>query len=135
MSSWSLRSSRSGGWRKTEHARITAALVLRKGRPAARKVYKLIPDIPVLRQSSKPRVFVCYAQAFVVGGHVDCTPLMQDHRQNGPRTVPVELQKHDRSKRSALHAAVCASWTSVAHHNIGVHTKPSYVRLILPSRS
>src|SRR6516225_8887433 len=96
MSSWSLRSSRSGGWRKTEHARITAALVLRKGRPAARKVYKLIPDIPVLRQSSKPRVFVRYAQAFVVGGHVDCTPVMQDHRQNGASAVPVELQKHDR---------------------------------------
>jgi hypothetical protein len=33
-----------------------SALVLRNGRPAARKVYKLIPDIPVLRQSSKPRV-------------------------------------------------------------------------------
>jgi hypothetical protein len=28
MSSWSLRSV-SGGWRKTEHARITAALMLR----------------------------------------------------------------------------------------------------------
>jgi len=29
---------KSGGWRKTEHARvITAALVLRNGRPAARK--------------------------------------------------------------------------------------------------
>ena len=28
MSSWSLRSM-SGGWRKTEHARITAALMLR----------------------------------------------------------------------------------------------------------
>jgi len=100
MSSWSLRSSRSGGWRKTEHARITAALVLRKGRPAARKVYKLIPDIPVLRQSSKPRVFVRYAQAFVVGGHVDCTPLMRDHRQNGGRAVPVELQKYDRLGKS-----------------------------------
>src|SRR5262245_15209763 len=73
---------------------------LHKGRPAARKVYKLIPDIPVLRQSSKPRVFVRYAQAFVVGGHVDCTPLMQDHRQNDAMTVPAELQKHDRLGRS-----------------------------------
>ena len=82
MSSWSLRSV-SGGWRKIEHARITAALVLRNGRPAASKVYKLIPDISVVRQSSKPRVLVCVAQAFVVGGHVDCTPLMRDHRQNG----------------------------------------------------
>ena len=57
-----------------EYARITAALVLRNGRPAASKVYKLIPDISVLRQSSKPRVFVRYAQAFVVGGHVDYSP-------------------------------------------------------------
>src|SRR6516162_2927800 len=95
MSSWSLRSSRSGGWRKTEHARITAALVLRKGRPAARKVYKLIPDIPVLRQSSKPRVFVRYAQAFVVGGHVDYSPDARP-RQNGARAVPLELQECDR---------------------------------------
>jgi hypothetical protein len=30
--------------------------VLRNGRPAASKVYKLIPDISVLGQSSKPRV-------------------------------------------------------------------------------
>jgi len=74
--------------------------MLRNGRPAARKVYKLIPDILVLRQSSKPRVFVCVPQAFVVGGHGDCTPLMQDHRQNGAMTVPVELQKHDRLGRS-----------------------------------
>jgi hypothetical protein len=58
-----------------EHARvITAALALRNGRPAASKVYKLIPDISVLRQSSKPRVFVRCAQAFVVGGHVDYSP-------------------------------------------------------------
>jgi|SRR5262249_2820995 len=97
MSSWSLRSSRSGGWRKTEHARITAALVLRKGRPAARKVYKLIPDIPVLRQSSKPRVFVRYAQAFVVGGHVDCTPLMQD------RLGPTKASKADLALAGAAH--------------------------------
>jgi len=43
--------------------------VLRNSRPAASKVYKLIPDILVPRQSSKSRVFVRYAQAFVVGGH------------------------------------------------------------------
>jgi hypothetical protein len=48
--------------------------VLRNGRPAASKVYKLIPDISVLGQSSKPRVFVRYAQAFVVGGHVEHSP-------------------------------------------------------------
>jgi hypothetical protein len=30
-----------------EHARITVALVLRNGRPATSKVYKLIPDISV----------------------------------------------------------------------------------------
>ena len=68
MSSWSLRSV-SGGWRKIEHARITATFVLRNGRPAASKAYKLIPDIPVIGQSSKPCVLVWVAQAFVVGGH------------------------------------------------------------------
>jgi hypothetical protein len=49
-------------------ARITAALVLRNGGPAASKVYKLIPDLPMRGQSSKPRVLVC-SQAFFVGGH------------------------------------------------------------------
>jgi hypothetical protein len=52
-----------------EHARITAALVLRNGGPAASKVYKLISDLPMRGQSSKPRVLVCIAQAFFVGGH------------------------------------------------------------------
>ena len=82
-----------------EHARITAALILRNGRPAARKVYKLIPDISVLGQSSKPRVLVCVAKAFVVGGHVEHSPDARN-RQNGARAVPVELQKHDRLGKS-----------------------------------
>jgi hypothetical protein len=33
------------------------------------------------------------------------TPLMQDHRQNGARAVPVELQKHDRLGKSGYAAA------------------------------
>jgi hypothetical protein len=50
----------------------------------------------VLGQSSKPRVFVCVAQAFVVGGHVDCTPSRcENHRQNSASAVPVKLQKRE----------------------------------------
>jgi hypothetical protein len=45
--------------------------VLRNGPPAASKVYKLIPDISVLGQSSKPRVLVCVSKAFVAGGRTD----------------------------------------------------------------
>ena len=44
------------------------------------------------------RTYSCaYHIAFVVDGHSECAPLVHDHRQNGARTVPVELQKRDRT--------------------------------------
>jgi len=90
LSSWSLlRFWWSGGWRKIEHARITAALVLRNSRPAASKVYKLIPDILVLGQSSKPRVFMCVSAGIRRRWPLVSAPLVRDHRQDGARAVPV----------------------------------------------
>jgi hypothetical protein len=58
-----------------EYARVsvTAALALRSGHPAASKCYKLISDIPVVGQSSKPHVFTYVAHVFLVGGHGECS--------------------------------------------------------------